>query len=548
MKGIFCLLVLLLAGAALHAQYVYTINADSVKITNHCDTAELILENHTQNVPGFLFNKGRGRTEFRKVFQKLNDSLYLVGTDTLKVFPHPWLQGGNAFDTTGVFGTRDNQHLDFYTHDSLRGRLTNTGHWLIGTTADNGSNFQVGGNSYFNGNVGIGSATITNTGNLIGTNAILFNRVISQYHNYQGNDPYISQLCNVLYNYAGRFNTTSTTGADGSINIDIVIPEHEIQPGYHGIVYPGGFMCFSFWNNGVPQSVSVAMKNYQDVWYGPFTANTNTGNGGAGFFQVPIPGAFNFVTEIKITIVPSSGGFINLQNVEYMLESGPQGLINGLPYVSKFGDERLYNFLSFKYAGQDNVRISPYPTYPSYFLNDIGIGTASPSAQLHTTGTVRFAGLSNDATKTRVLVSDENGNLFYRNLSSWSSGGIVNKDLAVKGTLSARQLKLMPAGWADYVFDKTYRLPSLPELETYIKHNNHLPGIPAAAEVKQNGIEVGETQAALLKKIEELTLYVIDQEKKSRQQSEELAFLKQEMAELRKLVGNNNTGNPTPIK
>src|SRR3954465_6000084 len=95
-------LSLLSAGATLHAQYVYTINADSVKITNHCDTAELIIENHTQTVPGFLFNKGRGRTEFRRVLQKLNSSAYLIGGDTLFASPYAWLQGGNAFSTTGI--------------------------------------------------------------------------------------------------------------------------------------------------------------------------------------------------------------------------------------------------------------------------------------------------------------------------------------------------------------------------------------------------------------------------------------------------------------
>ena len=77
------LLALILASASGRAQYVYTINADSVKITNHCDTAELIIENHTQNVPGFLYNKGRGRTEFRKALQKLNATTYLIGGDTL---------------------------------------------------------------------------------------------------------------------------------------------------------------------------------------------------------------------------------------------------------------------------------------------------------------------------------------------------------------------------------------------------------------------------------------------------------------------------------
>ncbi len=83
MKRLVLFISLLWLGKMGSAQYVYTINADSVKITNHCETAELILENHTQTVPGFLFNKGRGRTEFRRGLQKINDSLYLIGADSL---------------------------------------------------------------------------------------------------------------------------------------------------------------------------------------------------------------------------------------------------------------------------------------------------------------------------------------------------------------------------------------------------------------------------------------------------------------------------------
>ena len=78
--------VLLCIGQALSAQYVYTIKADSVKITNSCDTAELIIENHTQTVPGFLYNKGRGRTEFRRGAIAINDSLYRIGDDTINLY------------------------------------------------------------------------------------------------------------------------------------------------------------------------------------------------------------------------------------------------------------------------------------------------------------------------------------------------------------------------------------------------------------------------------------------------------------------------------
>jgi len=84
MKKLIFLLILLCIEKAMQAQYIYTIKADSVKITNSCDTAELIIENHTQTVPGFLFNKGRGRTEFRRVV-KLNDSTLVLGGDTLVI-------------------------------------------------------------------------------------------------------------------------------------------------------------------------------------------------------------------------------------------------------------------------------------------------------------------------------------------------------------------------------------------------------------------------------------------------------------------------------
>jgi hypothetical protein len=83
--------------------------------------------------------------------------------------------------------------------------------------------------------------------------------------------------------------------------------------------------------------------------------------------------------------------------------------------------------------------------------------------------------------------------------------------------------------WPDYVFSKQYQLPSLTEVENFINQNSHLPGIPSAAEVEKKGIDVGSNQAAQLKKIEELTLYIIQQDK-------ELKSLKQEIEELKTLI------------
>jgi hypothetical protein len=151
MKRILFLLALLCLQNTLHAQYIYTIKADSVKITNTCDTAELIIENHTQTVPGFVYNKGKGRTEFRRVMQAINDTMVMIGPDTLRLH-NPWLQGGNRFGTTGVFGTMDDNHIDFYSGGAPRARLTNNGSFQVGnSSSDNGEKLQVYGNIYSNG-------------------------------------------------------------------------------------------------------------------------------------------------------------------------------------------------------------------------------------------------------------------------------------------------------------------------------------------------------------------------------------------------------------
>ena len=144
MRGSLLLCVLIFLCHELSAQYVYTINADSVKITN-CDSSELIIENHTQNVPGFLFNTGNGRTIFKRGALKLTDTSYLVGGDTVKWRNNAWVQGGNSFGATGVLGTNDSNHLDLYTSNTQQARITKTGNFLIGGTADNFNKLQVNG-------------------------------------------------------------------------------------------------------------------------------------------------------------------------------------------------------------------------------------------------------------------------------------------------------------------------------------------------------------------------------------------------------------------
>jgi hypothetical protein len=70
------------------------------------------------------------------------------------------------------------------------------------------------------------------------------------------------------------------------------------------------------------------------------------------------------------------------------------------------------------------------------------------------------------------------------------------------------------AGWADYVFDKDYHLKPLSEVASFVRVNKHLPDVPTTEEVKAQGIDLAETQKILLQKIEEMTLYIIEQDKR----------------------------------
>ena len=85
------------------------------------------------------------------------------------------------------------------------------------------------------------------------------------------------------------------------------------------------------------------------------------------------------------------------------------------------------------------------------------------------------------------------------------------------------------------VFNEDYKLASLDEVEDYIRVNRHLSGVPTAEEVEKNGVFLGEINAILLQKIEELTLYTIDQEKRLAAQADEIQALKDIVSELAEL-------------
>jgi hypothetical protein len=106
--------------------------------------------------------------------------------------------------------------------------------------------------------------------------------------------------------------------------------------------------------------------------------------------------------------------------------------------------------------------------------------------------------------------------------------------LAVNGTIHAKEVRIDLTGWPDYVFEKDYNLSSLAEVERQIREKGHLKDIPSAKEVEKNGINLGEMNAKLLLKIEELTLYMIEFRKELDKMSNANQKLQQEIIELKK--------------
>ena len=98
-------------------------------------------------------------------------------------------------------------------------------------------------------------------------------------------------------------------------------------------------------------------------------------------------------------------------------------------------------------------------------------------------------------------------------------------NLIVNGKITATEVNVKSDVWADYVFDKNYKLRDLKEVDQYIQDNGHLPEIPSTAEVKEKGVNLVEVQTKLLQKVEEMTLYILAQEKKISQLEEKVQQL-----------------------
>jgi hypothetical protein len=122
------------------------------------------------------------------------------------------------------------------------------------------------------------------------------------------------------------------------------------------------------------------------------------------------------------------------------------------------------------------------------------------------------------------------------NISPAGSVGIGTANpqslLSVKGTITAEGVTVTSTGWSDYVFAPDYRLMPLRDVATFIRENRHLPDIPSEAEVKEKGVSVGDMQSKLLAKVEELTLHMIQADKRNERLEQENRSLQERLGRL----------------
>ena len=98
--------------------------------------------------------------------------------------------------------------------------------------------------------------------------------------------------------------------------------------------------------------------------------------------------------------------------------------------------------------------------------------------------------------------------------------------LNVKGTIRSAELIVETGWWPDYVFAKDYHLKPIEEVEKYIVAHNHLPNVPPASEIQENGLKVSEISTKMMEKIEEMMLYIIEQNKEIKDLQKEVLLLK----------------------
>ncbi|GAA4798759.1 hypothetical protein GCM10023231_29400 [Olivibacter ginsenosidimutans] len=192
----------------------------------------------------------------------------------------------------------------------------------------------------------------------------------------------------------------------------------------------------------------------------------------------------------------TTGGMLRLSTLD---ESSVARIYNNADLVFKTDKSTM----KFRWINAANEEV--------YSVNASGRGVWSGNASSYTE-------VASNASGQYLRQYDNNGSTQAWIIRGYATGGvqaIFNKGgIEVNGLVHAKEVKVDAGNWPDYVFADTYQLPSLQETEAFIKVHQHLPGIPNQDEVAADGVDLGEMNRKLLEKVEELTLHIIDLNRK----------------------------------
>lgn len=132
----------------------------------------------------------------------------------------------------------------------------------------------------------------------------------------------------------------------------------------------------------------------------------------------------------------------------------------------------------------------------------------------------------------------QDGNISFEQKVAIGTDKTGSHLLAVDGSIGAREVVVEGSGWSDFVFEEGYHLPSLSEVENHILTKGHLKDIPSAGDIEKDGITLGQMDAKLLQKIEELTLYVLELDKENKERQVEIEQLQKSNNALLELLKN----------
>lgn len=321
-------------------------------------------------------------------------------------------------------------------------------------------------------------------------------------------------------------NTITLSNGGGSVTIPTFVDTNTDQ---QSLALAGNILSIS---NG--NSVTLPAQTPQTISQ---TGNVVTLSNGGGSFTLPTLVDTN--TDQQTLTLTGQVLSISNGNSVVLPTHGPQSITQNGAIVTLSNGGGSITLQSTTVTAGNNVTV-------------LGNGSSGTPYVVSATDTSLYAdnGAINPATTIsgNRIVEMNNSNIWFNTANSASNGKIYlgsnsifpnttgNYKMFVEGGIMTEKVKVAlrsSANWADYVFANDYKLMSLKEVEKFVKANKHLPGIDSAEVLAKNGLDVAEMQSKQMEKIEELTLYIIDQDKKLEAQAKAIEKNSKEIEELK---------------